>query len=94
MLSGVKENPDSQMSDSNKILDEPKHNSSKEITTSNMKLEIEVQTKENKTKTALNSVVDIKDCTTSPTITQELKQNVAKNKLKNIQTENKVCHCA
>ena len=24
MLSGVKENPDSQMSDSNKILDEPK----------------------------------------------------------------------
>ena len=81
MLSEVKENPDSQMSDSNKILDEPKHHSSKEIATSKMKLEIEVQTKENKTKTALNSVAEIKDCTKSQTINEELTQNVVKNKL-------------
>ena len=50
MLSGVKENPDSQMRDSNQILDEPKHHSSKEINTSNMKLETEVQTKGTKTQ--------------------------------------------
>ena len=72
MLSVVKENPDCQMRDSNKVLDEPKHHSSKEITTSNMRLEIEVQT---------NSVVEIKDCTKSQTITEELTQNVVKNKL-------------
>ena len=54
MLSGVKENSDSQMSDSNKILEEPKRHRSKEITTYKMKLESEVQTKENKKKTALN----------------------------------------
>ena len=80
MLS-VKENSDSQMTDCNTILDEPKHHSSKEITTSEMKLEIEVQTIENTTKIAPHSVVEIKDYTRAQIVTEELTQNIVENKL-------------
>ena len=63
------ENSDGKMSCSIKALDETKYyHKVKKITTSEMKIKIEVQTKENKTKTALNSVVEVKDSSKKPLI--------------------------
>ena len=63
------------------------YHKSKKITTSEMKLEIEVQTKENKTKTALNSVVEIKDCSKSENSDRKISDPI-KN-LQEIQTQRK-----
>ena len=57
------ENSDGKMSRFIKELDETKYyHKGKKITTSETKLKIEVQTKENKTKLGLNSMVETKDC--------------------------------